>query len=395
MNRDRDISVCDGNGAGGNSVSRTRFSIAICVWLVALFGAAWMHAAASEPQSVAQLTVLQARLKLVVTMTSDAAQDLLAHANLPADVAQSLTPIPPQLPCDLPEQTASQIFEVTANGNSLTPEKVSVSTEDKNVLFTIIYPRPESGVLTAKAIYLNDSEQNNSFVARDENQDLLSAALLSRNNNSVRLQLPSLDSATTKWPQPEEPSDALGDDEMDAPAAAPVPAPAPVVAAPTPSLGDYFRLGLQHLLTELEHVVFLGLLLIGARRILPMLGVIACFTVAQSITLALATTELYTLPAAWIKPLIILSIVAVAADNVLRRDAVADRFWLAIGFGFVHGFDFARGLHQSTSGSPTAMPLFSYNAGLTLGQVALAAVAIAVFVMLRRVPAIVRIRSMQ
>ena len=51
-----------------------------------------------------------------------------------------------------------------------------------------------------------------------------------------------------------------------------------------PSFGEFLKLGIEHILTGLDHLLFLGALLVGVQGIRSMLGIITCFTVAHSVT---------------------------------------------------------------------------------------------------------------
>ncbi len=132
--------------------------------------------------------------------------------------------------------------------------------------------------------------------------------------------------------------------------------------------------GVHHILIGPDHILFLvGLLLLGGplRRLLL---VITGFTVAHSITLSLAVLNVVALPGRLVEPIIALSIVYVGADNLLVRGGRDMRVWIALLFGFVHGFGFASVLREM--GLPSGAlgwSLFSFNLGVEIGQVAVAA----------------------
>jgi len=114
------------------------------------------------------------------------------------------------------------------------------------------------------------------------------------------------------------------------------------------------------------------LLLLGG-SIGRLLKIVTGFTVAHSITLALATLGLVTPPARVIEPLIALSIMFIGIDNlrVLRRGAGAPdrRAWLAFLFGFVHGFGFASVLRElGLPAQALGLALFAFNVGVEIGQ---------------------------
>jgi len=131
--------------------------------------------------------------------------------------------------------------------------------------------------------------------------------------------------------------------------------------------------GIHHIFIGPDHILFVvGLLLLGG-SLGRLLKIVTGFTVAHSITLALATLGLVMPPARVIEPLIALSIVFIGIDNLraLRRgaDAPDRRAWLAFLFGFVHGFGFASVLREF--GLPVqalGVALFAFNVGVEIGQ---------------------------
>ena len=150
--------------------------------------------------------------------------------------------------------------------------------------------------------------------------------------------------------------------------------------------------GVIHLLIGLDHILFLLVLVIPATlstaknqassgqsralrgRLLELAGIITAFTLAHSITLALAALDIVSLPIAWVETVIALSI-GLAALNV-AWPILGHKTWkLAFGFGLVHGFGFASVLGDLTSGvSGLAVALAGFNLGVELGQLALLAV---------------------
>lgn len=159
----------------------------------------------------------------------------------------------------------------------------------------------------------------------------------------------------------------------------------------------YLRLGVEHILTGIDHLMFvLGLLLLVGIR-WRLIKAITAFTAAHSITLAVSALGLVHVPSAVVEALVALSIVFVAAElaHAMRgRGGLTQRYpWLiAFTFGLLHGFAFAGALAEV--GLPKdAIPLslFLFNVGVEIGQLIFVGAAIAVILALRflwpRIPA--------
>jgi len=155
------------------------------------------------------------------------------------------------------------------------------------------------------------------------------------------------------------------------------------------SFTNFLSLGVKHILTGYDHLLFLFGLLLVARGFFSSLGIITSFTIAHSITLAVATLHLVQIPSRIVEPLIAASIVFVGIENLLRGDIPTARRMVAFGFGLIHGFGFASALREAGVGSGTAgllLPLFSFNLGVELGQIMVAAAALPIIWKLRENP---------
>ncbi|APG94034.1 HupE/UreJ family protein [Sinorhizobium americanum] len=154
--------------------------------------------------------------------------------------------------------------------------------------------------------------------------------------------------------------------------------------------GLYLILGLEHILFGIDHLLFVFALLMLAQGIRPLIGTITAFTVAHSITLALATLGVVQMPQAPVEAVIALSIVFVAVEVVHREQAragIAARApWLvAFGFGLLHGFGFAGALGE-TGLPPGHIPfaLLFFNLGVEAGQLAFVGAVLGLAALLRR-----------
>jgi hydrogenase/urease accessory protein HupE len=155
------------------------------------------------------------------------------------------------------------------------------------------------------------------------------------------------------------------------------------------SFTNFVCLGVKHILTGYDHLLFLFGLLLVARGFFSSLGIITSFTIAHSITLAVATLHLVQIPSRIVEPLIAASIVFVGAENLLRGDIPKARRVVPFGFGLIHGFGFASALRESGIGSGSGgiiLPLFSFNLGVELGQIMVAALALPIIWKLRENP---------
>ena len=144
--------------------------------------------------------------------------------------------------------------------------------------------------------------------------------------------------------------------------------------------GRFLRQGTQHILSGPDHVLFvLGLLLLGG-SLWSLLKTVTAFTVAHSITLSLAATGVFSPSSRVVEPLIAISIVAIAFENLRSRpetDGARDyRPIVAFSFGLVHGFGFASALSDiGLTGTELGGALVSFNIGVEVGQGAIILVA--------------------
>ena len=155
-----------------------------------------------------------------------------------------------------------------------------------------------------------------------------------------------------------------------------------VLRAERPTFPHFVREGVEHIVLGWDHVVFLVLLLLGARGLRDVLELVTAFTVAHSVTLALALLGVVSVPAEIVEPLIAASIVFVAVAQVLGIDSRA-RLPLVFAFGLVHGLGFA-GAVTFPDGTPIAGALIGFNLGIELGQALIVAVVFPLLLAARR-----------
>jgi hydrogenase/urease accessory protein HupE len=135
------------------------------------------------------------------------------------------------------------------------------------------------------------------------------------------------------------------------------------------TLGRFVWLGIQHIATGYDHLAFLLGLLIATASLKSLVKVITSFTVAHSITLALATFNVVVLPSRFTESMIAASILYVAVENLVRKRTI-DRWKLTFLFGLVHGFGFSNVLREmQLPRANLALSLFSFNLGVEIGQI--------------------------
>jgi hypothetical protein len=143
----------------------------------------------------------------------------------------------------------------------------------------------------------------------------------------------------------------------------------------------YIKLGFTHIIPQgFDHILFVAGLCLLSPKIKPMLWQATAFTLAHSITLALSMKNIFVVPGAVVEPIIALSIVFVAVENMLISQLKPWRIILVFLFGLIHGMGFASSLNEI--GLPNGKfftSILSFNLGVELGQMA---VITAVFLLL-------------
>jgi hypothetical protein len=142
---------------------------------------------------------------------------------------------------------------------------------------------------------------------------------------------------------------------------------------------QHLRLGFTHILPNgLDHILFvLGLFLLNV-RVRALLLQVSAFTIAHSITLGLTMYGIVSLPAKLVEPMIAVSIVYVAVENLLTSELKPWRVALVFSFGLLHGMGFAGVLRDIGLPRPQFLTaLVAFNAGVEAGQLTVIAIAFA------------------
>lgn len=157
---------------------------------------------------------------------------------------------------------------------------------------------------------------------------------------------------------------------------------APLVNIPAAARGtflDFLLLGIRHILTGYDHLLFLFGLLIVSRNARSAALLITCFTVAHSLTLVLSTFNLIHLQNRFVESAIAASIVYVGIENLFRGKNFEYRWILTFLFGLVHGLGFASVLREmgvASTGIKAAIPLIAFNSGVEVGQLSIAVIVL-------------------
>jgi len=148
--------------------------------------------------------------------------------------------------------------------------------------------------------------------------------------------------------------------------------------------GPLFTLGIEHILTGFDHLMFLfGVILVGG-RLRNLLLAVTAFTLAHSITLGFATLGFWAPSPNVVEPAIALSIVYVGVENWFVKDA-SKRWLLTFPFGLIHGFGFAGALREiALPKAQVPLALLSFNLGVETGQLLVLAAVVPALYWLRR-----------
>jgi hypothetical protein len=153
------------------------------------------------------------------------------------------------------------------------------------------------------------------------------------------------------------------------------------------SAAQFLELGIHHIFVGYDHLAFLIALVLPRQRWLDLVKIVTSFTVAHSLTLALATFDVVRLPATLVEAGIALSVAWVALENLWSK-TFKRRWVVSFLFGLVHGFGFANVLKELDLGrSALAASLVFFNVGVEVGQVAIVSLLLPFLWLLARTPA--------
>jgi hypothetical protein len=138
-------------------------------------------------------------------------------------------------------------------------------------------------------------------------------------------------------------------------------------------VGSFVRHGITHILTGYDHLLFVGALVLAVMGWRRLISVIAVFTLAHTLTLALSVLNIIRLPSSIVEPVIAASIVAISVQNIFwpERSQGWTRLLLAFGFGLFHGLGFAGGLLDAMSGmafGSVTLAIIAFSVGVEIGH---------------------------
>jgi len=263
------------------------------------------------------------------------------------------------------QKQAAQALEISFDGQPVSSDSARCEADEmQNVTVFLTFPAKPFSKLVIRSKWLKVlPEGHRQFLTlTDAAGIVLAERLLAANMDTVTIEASAL--------KPEAPA-----------------------AANRHSFADFLLMGVRHIWTGYDHLLFLFGLLIVTRNFSSSVKIITCFTIAHSITLAVATLSLVRISSRIVEPMIAASIVYVGVENLLRGDDPKGRWLLTLAFGLIHGFGFAsvlRELGVGANGSGITVPLVSFNLGVEIGQVVIAGVVLPVIWKLRTHPLFVR-----
>jgi hydrogenase/urease accessory protein HupE len=255
------------------------------------------------------------------------------------------------------ERLGSSLIEIESGGSPLPCHIEAIELDDSSnaIHFTLTFPAPRGSLISVRSMLLGRLALGHRQFASlvDADGRVLHEGLLDAQNCELKASLSAFRSLVRTF-------------------------------------GQLLVTGIEHILTGYDHLAFLLALLLAATSAREVAKIITSFTIAHSITLAMAALDVVSIPSIIVEPMIAVSIVFVGIENLLRREP-RGRWMLTFGFGLIHGFGFASALKEMGIGHGlrAAVPLLSFNLGVEAGQLAIAAAVLPAIWMLRRHPTFV------
>lgn len=261
------------------------------------------------------------------------------------------------------EQLARTALELHFDGQVISPSEVQVriaKAEDgrDTAYFSLVYPGTPSSSLVVQSKIMSQLSRGHReyFKLTNAAGNTVAERLLDASNTRAEITAGELSAALGRWH----------------------------------TFKQFLLLGIEHILLGFDHLCFLVALLLVATTLGSVVKIVTSFTIAHSITLALAALDKVTLSPSLVEPMIAVSIVYVGLENIWRHGKEIEGRWLlTFAFGLIHGFGFAavlKELNIGAGGSGVAIPLLSFNVGVEIGQLAVAALIWPLLQALRKRP---------
>jgi hypothetical protein len=134
---------------------------------------------------------------------------------------------------------------------------------------------------------------------------------------------------------------------------------------------SFIELGFKHIVPlGLDHILFVLGLFLASPNIKPLLIQATFFTIAHTISLVMVANKLMLPNPNIIEPLISISIVFIAIENIFITQINSRRYWVIFLFGLIHGMGFASAfIETSINNTYFYTSLFSFNVGVEIGQI--------------------------
>jgi hydrogenase/urease accessory protein HupE len=335
----------DGRAKAMKSIGRSveiRFGLGVSLLLMMLFA---NRAQAHDPGlSSANVTVGSEQVDVLLGFAQKDAESMVGAGINAADTdpLRSFAAIQPKL-----ESVAKNEFSLYYGKLRAIPNEVKARSRDaQNIEISLRFQRPNRGqVLLVSALFERLPLGHRQFLSVQTTMGAdIGQVMLSAKENSFQIDLPGV-------------------------------AANPVASNKSDSFFPFLKLGVEHIWLGVDHLLFVfGLLLLVKSRWM-LFKTVTAFTVAHSITLAMATLGYAHLPGPALNAAIALSILILGLEIVRSRGGgtsitTLHPWTVAFAFGLLHGFGFASGL--SALGLPAAhipLALVTFNVGVEIGQV--------------------------
>jgi len=331
----------------------SRFAPAICLLLVLIVVAGPAAFAHDPGLSYAELKFDGDKLIAQLTFSRD---EIAVIAPMDADHDRQITQPEFDAARARLESLAREIFALSVDGNEIAATALSVRLGENDAIhFDLQSPAPQGSKLVVRSSLFDKlARGHRQFLSlRGADGSVFCERMLDATNNSFECDPAALGASQTRWRR----------------------------------FREFSLLGVEHILLGFDHLAFLLALLIAGGTLGEAVKVITSFTVAHSITLALATLNVVNISPGVVEPLIAVSIIYVGLENIFRRE-IKRRWLLTFAFGLIHGFGFASALGELGIGADSGaiIPLLSFNLGVELGQIAIAALVLPLIWKLRQQP---------